>query len=154
MNTIRVPQGAVRKRKRLGRGPGTGLGKTSGKGHNGQNARSGGGVRPGFEGGQMPLYRRIARRGFSNYRFKVEYVPLNLDVLCSAFEAGAVVSLETLKQRRLVSRNVEHVKILGRGDCGVALTVQGIAVSTGAKAKIIAAGGTVADHTESADTEG
>lgn len=154
MNTIRVPQGAVRKRKRLGRGLGTGLGKTSGKGHNGQNARSGGGVRPGFEGGQMPLYRRIARRGFSNYRFKVEYVPINLDVLSSAFEAGTVIDLEALKNRRMVSRNVRHVKILGRGECTIAVTIQGLTVSAGAKTKIEAAGGTVVPQADHAGVEG
>ncbi|TVR69641.1 MAG: 50S ribosomal protein L15 [Spirochaetaceae bacterium] len=154
MNMIRVPQGAVRNRKRLGRGIGSGLGKTSGKGHNGQNARSGGGVRPGFEGGQMPLYRRIARRGFSNYRFKIEYEPINLDVLCAAFEAGSVVDLDALKNRRMVSRNVQYVKILGRGECSLALTIQGLAVSAAAKTKIEAAGGTVTAPAAGANVEG
>jgi large subunit ribosomal protein L15 len=98
MNMIHVPAGATRQKKRIGRGPGSGTGKTSGKGHKGQNARSGGGVRPGFEGGQMPLYRRIARRGFSNYRFKIENLPVNLDRLSAAFEAGAEVDLEALKK--------------------------------------------------------
>lgn len=154
MSEIRAPEGATRDRKRLGRGIGSRVGKTSGKGHNGQNARSGGGVRPGFEGGQMPLYRRIARRGFSNYRFKVEYVPVNLDVLCGAFGAGSVVNLEELKSRRLVGRNVKNVKILGRGECTVALTIEGLAVSAGAKAKIEAAGGTIADGGETTGLEG
>ncbi len=154
MNMIRVPEGAVRKRKRLGRGMGTGVGKTSGKGHNGQNARSGGGVRPGFEGGQMPLYRRIARRGFSNYRFKVEHVPINIGALCSAFDAEAVVTLEELKTRRLVGRNVKNVKILGQGECSIALTIQGLPVSAGARTKIEAAGGSVADVVEDPEREG
>lgn len=157
MNNIRVPEGATRPKKRIGRGPGSGTGKTSGKGHKGQRARSGGGVRPGFEGGQMPLYRRIARRGFSNYRFKVEYLPLNLDRLEAAFDAGETVSLETLSAKGLVSRNAEHVKVLGRGEISKALTVKGLAVSAGARAKIEAAGGSVvegADTSAEASTEG
>ncbi len=143
MSTLRVPAGAIRQKKRIGRGSGSGTGKTSGKGHKGQNARSGGGVRPGFEGGQMPLYRRIARRGFSNYPFKVEFIPLNLDRLGSAFEAGATVDLDALKSAGLVSRNATHVKVLGRGEIGKALTVTGLRVSAGAQAKIEAAGGSV-----------
>ncbi len=144
MSTLRVPAGAIRQKKRIGRGSGSGTGKTSGKGHKGQNARSGGGVRPGFEGGQMPLYRRIARRGFSNYPFKVEYIPLNLDRLNSAFEAGAAVDLEALKSVGLVSRNATYVKVLGRGEIDKALTVTGLRVSAGAQKKIEAAGGSVA----------
>ena len=112
MSMIRMPAGATRQRKRLGRGSGSGNGKTAGKGHKGQNARSGGGVRPGFEGGQMPLYRRIARRGFSNYPFRVEYLPVNLDRLSAAFEAGSEVTLDALKANGLVSRNAENVKVL------------------------------------------
>lgn len=145
MSIIRAPEGAVRKRKRVGRGTSSGVGKTSGKGHKGQNARSGGGVRPGFEGGQMPLYRRIARRGFSNYRFRVDYIPMNLDVLSGAFPEGGTVSLEALKERGLVSRNAKYVKVLGRGDCTVSLTIEGLTVSAGARVKIEGAGGTVAN---------
>lgn len=148
MNMIRVPAGATRQKKRIGRGPGSGTGKTSGKGHKGQNARSGGGVRPGFEGGQMPLYRRIARRGFSNYRFKVENLPVNLDRLSAAFEAGAEVDLEALKKRGLVSKNAESVKILGRGEIDKAVTIRGLQVSAGARTKIEAAGGSVSDAPE------
>lgn len=143
MSILRAPAGAIRQKKRIGRGSGSGTGKTSGKGHKGQNARSGGGVRLGFEGGQMPLYRRIARRGFSNYPFKVEYLPVNLDRLNSAFESGAKVDLEALKTAGLVSRNAEHVKILGRGEIDKALTLTGLRVSAGAQAKIEAAGGSV-----------
>jgi len=143
MSILRVPAGAIRQKKRIGRGGGSGTGKTSGKGHKGQNARSGGGVRPGFEGGQMPLYRRIARRGFSNYPFKVDYIPLNLDRLGAAFEAGATVDLDSLKAVGLVSRNATHVKVLGRGEIDKALTVTGLRVSAGAQAKIEAAGGAV-----------
>lgn len=140
---IRVPKGATRNRKRLGRGPGTGTGKTSGKGHKGQNARSGGGVRPGFEGGQMPLYRRIARRGFSNYPFKKEYVAVNLDRLEASFESDAVVNLETLRGAGLVGRNSKLVKVLARGEVTKPLTVDGVRVSNAAKSKIEAAGGKV-----------
>ncbi len=143
MSILRVPAGAIRQKKRIGRGSGSGTGKTSGKGHKGQNARSGGGVRPGFEGGQMPLYRRIARRGFSNYPFKVEYLPVNLDRLSSAFNAGATVDLAALKAAGLVSRNAVNVKILGRGEIDKALTLSGLRVSAGAQAKIEAAGGSV-----------
>lgn len=148
MNMIRVPAGATRQKKRIGRGPGSGTGKTSGKGHKGQNARSGGGVRPGFEGGQMPLYRRIARRGFSNYRFKVEHVPVNLDRLSAAFEAGAEVDLDALKKRGLVSKNAMHAKILGRGEIDKAVTIRGLQISAGARVKIEAAGGSVAEAPE------
>lgn len=154
MSMLRVPEGAVRNRKRLGRGIGTGVGKTSGKGHNGQNARSGGGVRPGFEGGQMPLYRRIARRGFSNYRFKVEYVPVNLDVLSDLFESGATVDLETLRARGVIGKNARHVKILGRGECTGVFTIQGLNVSAGAKSKIEAAGGSVTEAPVADGSEG
>jgi large subunit ribosomal protein L15 len=144
MSVIGVPAGATRQKKRIGRGSGSGTGKTSGKGHKGQNARSGGGVRPGFEGGQMPLYRRVARRGFSNYRFRVEYVPVNLDRIAAAFDAGSTVDLEALKARGLVGRNAESVKVLGRGEIDKAINVAGLKVSAGAKSKIEAAGGSVA----------
>ena len=156
MNSIRVPAGATRQKKRLGRGPGSGTGKTSGKGHKGQNARSGGGVRPGFEGGQMPLYRRIARRGFSNYRFKVEYVPVNLDMLSARFDAKAVVDVAALKEHGLIGRNVTHVKILGRGEIDKAITVRGLRVSAGARKKIEAAGGNIEqiEARETGDTSG
>ncbi|MEX2442104.1 MAG: 50S ribosomal protein L15 [Alkalispirochaeta sp.] len=143
MSILRVPAGAIRQKKRIGRGSGSGTGKTSGKGHKGQNARSGGGVRIGFEGGQMPLYRRIARRGFSNYPFKIEYVPVNLDRLSAAFETGVEVNLEALRSAGLVSRNATHVKILGRGEINKALTLTGLRVSAGAQSKIEAAGGSV-----------
>lgn len=144
MAELRAPKGATRSRKRIGRGPGSGHGKTSGKGHKGQNARSGGGVRPGFEGGQMPLYRRIARRGFSNYLFRTEYIEVNVGVLEGHFESGETVSLKTLKEKKVVKRRAEHVKILGGGELSKKLTVQGIKVTKGAEAKITAAGGSVA----------
>tara|TARA_B100000614_G_scaffold173848_1_gene155277 strand:+ start:362 stop:838 length:477 start_codon:yes stop_codon:yes gene_type:complete len=151
---IRVPAGATRQKKRIGRGPGSGTGKTSGKGHKGQRARSGGGVRPGFEGGQMPLYRRIARRGFSNYRFKIEYLPVNLDRLSAAFDAGTEVDLDALKEKGLVSRNATYVKVLGRGEIDKALTIKGLKVSSGARSKIEAAGGSVVEPVVDADASG
>ncbi len=154
MSMIRVPAGATRQKKRIGRGPGSGTGKTSGKGHKGQRARSGGGVRPGFEGGQMPLYRRIARRGFSNYRFKIEYLPVNLDRLSAAFDAGTEVDLDALKEKGLVSRNATYVKVLGRGEIDKALTIKGLKVSSGARSKIEAAGGSVVEPVVDADASG
>lgn len=145
MNTIHLPEGATRQRKRLGRGTGSGTGKTSGKGHKGQNARSGGGVRPGFEGGQMPLYRRIARRGFSNYRFKKNFFPLNLDQLMLAFEANETVDIQALRDKKVIGKNIEDVKVLGRGEIDKALTIRGLVISAGARSKIEAAGGKVVD---------
>ncbi|MFA7567821.1 MAG: 50S ribosomal protein L15 [Alkalispirochaeta sp.] len=144
MNTIHLPDGATKKRKRLGRGIATGTGKTAGKGHKGQNARSGGGVRPGFEGGQMPLYRRVARRGFSNYMFKTTYFPLNLDQLSQSFEENETVDLQSLRTKKIIGKNVENVKVLGRGEIDKALKIQGLAVSATAQSKIEAAGGTIA----------
>jgi large subunit ribosomal protein L15 len=154
MNMIHAPEGATRQRKRLGRGSGTGTGKTSGKGHKGQNARSGGKVRPGFEGGQMPLYRRVARRGFSNYRFKKNYFPLNLDVLAAKFDGGAVVDLDALRNVGLIGKNVSLVKVLGRGEIANAITVKGLAVSDGARKKIEAAGGSVVETVATEEAEG
>ena len=143
MAELRAPQGSTRSRKRIGRGPSSGHGKTSGKGHKGQRARSGGGVRPGFEGGQMPLYRRIARRGFSNYPFKVEYIGINLGTLEQSFGDGDTVTLESLKEKKVVKKRTEYVKILGQGELSKKLTVQGLKVSKGAEEKITAAGGSV-----------
>ena len=97
LHNIQTPVGATKTRKIVGRGPGSGLGKTSGKGHKGQNARSGGGVRPGFEGGQLPLFRRLPKRGFSNAMFKTEYAVINLSDL-NKFEDGAIVTPELLKE--------------------------------------------------------
>lgn len=143
MGNLKRPIGATKSKKRLGRGPGTGNGTTAGKGTKGQNSRSGGGVRPGFEGGQMPLYRRIARRGFSNYPFKVEMVAVSLAVLEERFDNGATVSLETLREHGLISRSERLVKVLAGGDVTKKLTISGLAVSAAARAKIEAAGGTI-----------
>ena len=114
LNSIYAPYGAIKTRKRVGRGIGSGLGKTSGKGHKGQNARSGGGVRPGFEGGQLPLYRRLPKRGFSNALFKTRYATINLSDL-NKFEDGAVITPELLKEMGLVKKQLDGIKVLGNG---------------------------------------
>ena len=128
--------------KRLGRGIGSGLGKTSGKGHKGQWARSGGGVRPGFEGGQMPLTRRVPKRGFNNH-FKVVYAIVNINEL-NAFEAGTVVDYELLLDCGLIKevKNAAGLKVLGAGELNVALTVKADKFSASAKEAIEKAGGT------------
>ena len=133
--------GSTKEAWRKGRGPGSGNGKTAGKGHKGQNARSGGGVRPGFEGGQLPLYRKLPKRGFKN-RFAVNYAIVNVDSL-NAFENGAVVDLEALKAARLVRKELDGLKILGSGELTKALTVKATVFSAAAKAKIEAAGGKI-----------
>lgn len=134
--------GARHERKRLGRGIGSGLGKTSGKGHKGQNARSGGGVRPGFEGGQTPLTRRLPKRGFSNEPFRVRYAVVNVEDL-DRFEAGTVVTPELLEESRVCKGACKGVKLLGTGEITKAMTVRVHRVSESAKAKIEAAGGKV-----------
>ncbi len=146
MAEIQRPEGAIRSRRIKGRGQGSGNGKTSGKGHKGQNARSGGGVRPGFEGGQMPLYRRIARRGFSNFPFKKKVFEVSLRDLQEAYADGETVDMATLSAKKLIGRNVQYVKILVNGELSRKLTVSGIAVSAGARSAIEAAGGTINEN--------
>ena len=131
--------GSVKEAYRKGRGAGSGNGKTAGKGHKGQKARSGGGVRPGFEGGQMPLQRRIPKRGFNNI-FAKEYVSINVDVL-NRFEDGAVVDAEAISKAGIVKNTRDGIKILGRGELTRKLTVVAVAFSATAKEKIEAAGG-------------
>ena len=131
--------GSVADSWRKGRGPGSGNGKTAGKGHKGQNARSGGGVRPGFEGGQIPLYRKLPKRGFKN-RFAVAYCVINLDVL-NKFEDGAVVDLDILKGCGIVKDNYANLKVLGNGELSKKITVKATVFSASAKEKIEAAGG-------------
>ncbi len=143
VSPLRAPQGASRKKRIVGRGRSSGCGKTSGRGHNGQNSRSGGGVRAGFEGGQMPLYRRVAARGFSNYPFKKEYVVVNLNALEKVYSDGETVSLETLVQKGLVKKSEKLVKILGQGNLSRKLEVALPAVSASAREKIEKAGGSV-----------
>jgi len=129
-------------RKRIGRGPGSGNGKTSGKGHKGQNARSGGGVRPGFEGGQLPLYRRLSKRGFNNYNFSTVYATVNVGDL-ERFEAGTEVTRELLIEAGLVKKELDGIKILGNGNLTKKLTVKANKFSSSAKTKIENVGGTI-----------
>ena len=138
---LRAPKGQ-RKNKRLGRGVGSGHGKTAGKGTKGQKARAGGGVRLGFEGGQMPLFRRVARRGFSNYPFKVVYQVVNVGDL-NRFADGDTVTPQTLKAKGLARKRATPVKILGGGELARRVRVEGARVSASAAEKIAKAGGTV-----------
>jgi len=131
--------GSVSAPKRKGRGAATGNGKTAGRGHKGQKARSGGGVRPGFDGVSLPYIRKLPKRGFTNH-FKVNYAAVNLDDLC-VFEAGAVVDVEALKAAGIIKKELDGVKVLGRGEIDKAVTVKAAAFSESAKAKIEAAGG-------------
>ena len=128
-------------RKRVGRGPGSGTGKTSGKGHKGQNARSGGGVRPGFEGGQLPLFRRLSKRGFNNYNFRTVYATVNVGDL-ERFEEGTTVTKELLIETGLITKELDGVKILGNGELTKKLTVKANKFSSTAKTKIENVGGT------------
>ncbi len=142
IDTLSPAEGSRTSAKRLGRGIGSGLGKTSGKGHKGQWARSGGGVRPGFEGGQMPLTRKVPKRGFNNH-FRKVYAVVNLTELAT-FEAGTVVDFATLWENGLVKevKGAVGLKVLGTGDLNVALTVKASKFSVAAKAAIEKAGGT------------
>ena len=139
LDELQPAEGSKFSPKRVGRGIGSGTGKTSGKGHKGQNARSGGGVRPGFEGGQMPLYRRLPKRGFKNI-FAKQYVSVNVEEL-NKLEDGAEVTAETLKANGIISKTLDGVKILGRGELTKKLTVKANAFSEGAKTKIEELGG-------------
>ena len=140
LSNLRPAPGSHRSRKRLGRGPGSGLGKTSGKGHKGHKARTGGGTNPGFEGGQMPMFRRLPKRGFTN-PFKVTAQTVNLRQLEKL--SGTDLTPETLHAAGLVSRRDGAIKLLGSGDADRAYAVRGLAVSASARAKIEAKGGTV-----------
>ena len=143
LDELRPAPGATKRRKKIGRGPGSGHGKTSTKGHKGQRARSGGGKAGGFEGGQMPLYRRLPKRGFVPYGGKTEYAVVNLKSL-GAFAANAVVDPDGLAQAGLIKLSGRaRVKVLGGGDVAHALTVRAHAVSESARAKIEAKGGRV-----------
>ncbi len=139
LNELKYTEGARRNSKRIGRGQGSGNGKTSGKGNKGQNARSGGGVRLGFEGGQTPLFRRLPKRGFTNFTRK-EYAIVNVDAL-NAFEKGSEVTPELLIEAGLVTKELNGVKILGAGELNVALTVKAHKFSESAKEAIEKAGG-------------
>lgn len=141
LSNLRPAYGSTSSRKRLGRGHGSGTGKTAGKGHKGQNARSGGGVKAGFEGGQMPLQRRLPKRGFTPLS-RTEYALVNLRDL-ELFEAGSVVDMEAMGKAGLVSSPKDGIKILGDGEVTKPLTVKANKFSKSAQASIEAAGGTV-----------
>lgn len=141
LHELRPAEGARHSKKRIGRGTGSGLGRNAGKGEKGQNARTGGGVKPGFEGGQMPLYRRLPKRGFTNI-FAKQYVTINVDRL-NVFENGTVVTPEVLLERRVISKVCDGVKILGNGELQRSLTLSGVKLSKTALEKIEAAGGKV-----------
>ena len=134
--------GSAKDAYRKGRGPGSGNGKTAGKGHKGQNARSGGGVRPGFEGGQLPLYRKLPKRGFNNAKFANVYAIVNVAAL-NVFEDGAVVDLAALLEKKIVRKANDGLKVLGNGELSKKLTVKATIFSASAKEKIEAAGGKI-----------
>ncbi len=134
--------GSTKEPKRKGRGIGTGNGKTGGRGHKGQKARSGGGVRPGFEGGQMPMTRQLPKRGFTNH-FAVNYATVNVSRINDAFNNGDVVDAQALIEAGLVKKTLDGIKILGNGELSKKLTIKANAFSQSAKEKIEAAGGTV-----------
>ena len=139
---LHANEGATHATKRLGRGTSSGHGKTSGKGHKGQNARTGGGVRPGFEGGQTPLFRRLPKRGFSNAMFKTEYAVINLSDL-NKFEEGAIVTPKLLKEMGIVKKQLSGIKVLGNGTLEKKITVKANKFSKSAVEKIEAIGGKV-----------
>lgn len=141
IHDLKNAEGEKQSKKRLGRGIGSGLGKTSGKGHKGQNARSGGGVRPGFEGGQNPLYRRLPSKGFSNSKFKKVYTTVNVSVL-NGFEPNTEVDIVKLLETSVICKvEKDGLKILGNGELKVALKVKANKFTASAKEKITAVGG-------------
>ena len=140
LHELKAVEGSTKARKRIGHGPGSGTGKTSGKGEKGQNARSGGGVRPGFEGGQLPLFRRLSKRGFNNYEIRTVYSTVNVSDL-NRFEDGTVVDLALLKEVGLIKKELDGVKVLGNGDLTKKLTVKANNFSKTAKEKIENIGG-------------
>ncbi|MDD3366411.1 MAG: 50S ribosomal protein L15 [Sphaerochaetaceae bacterium] len=142
MGQINAPVGANTKKTIVGRGASS-KGRTCGRGHNGQKSRSGGGVRPGFEGGQMPLYRRLARRGFSNYPFKQDYEVVSLDAISNWFNDGEVVSLSSLKDKALVKGANAQAKVLANGELTKKVIFEGLKISAAAIEKIEAAGGEI-----------
>lgn len=144
LSELKPPEGARTKRKRVGRGPGSTLGKTSGRGEKGQKARSGGNVHPRFEGGQMPLFRRLPKHGFRNWNAK-EVAVVNVRDLQNSFDDDQVVDVDTLRQEGLVKGQFDEVKILGDGELSKALTVKAHKFSSSARSKIESAGGTAED---------
>jgi len=140
LDRLRPPEGAVKKKKRLGRGRASGLGKTSGRGHKGQRSRAGSGVKPGFEGGQMPLQRRLPKRGFTNI-FRVENRFVNIGVIAGVFQSGETVDPDVLMSKGLIKGKKGPVKVLASGEITVPLTIKANAFSASAITKIEAAGG-------------
>ena len=140
LHELSPAEGSVKENFRKGRGAGSGNGKTAGKGHKGQNARSGGGVRPGFEGGQLPLYRKLPKRGFNNYRFAKKYAVINVQAL-NKFDDGEVVDVAALLTNGLIDTAFDGVKVLGEGEITKKLTVKAAVFSASAKEKIEAVGG-------------
>src|SRR5207302_5281819 len=140
LNNLRPPHGAKHPKKRVGRGQGSGQGKTAGRGHKGAKSRSGFKFKRGFEGGQMPLHRRVPKRGFHN-PFRIEYAVVNLDTLAERFDQGTVVTPELLREKGLVSGSAERIKVLARGDIAKGLTIRAHKFSGKAAEKIAAAGG-------------
>ena len=141
LHELSPAEGSAKKAWRVGRGAGSGNGKTAGKGHKGQNARSGGGVRPGFEGGQIPLYRKLPKRGFHN-KFGKTYSIVNVDVF-NKFEDGAVVDLAALMEKKIIRKANDGLKVLGNGEITKKITVKAAVFSATAKEKIEAAGGKI-----------
>ena len=140
LHELSPAEGSVKENFRKGRGAGSGNGKTAGKGHKGQNARSGGGVRPGFEGGQLPLYRKLPKRGFNNARFGKQYAVINVESL-NKFNDGDVVDFATLLAAGVVNKVFDGIKVLGEGELTKKLTVKAKVFSASAKEKIEAVGG-------------
>ncbi len=140
LHDLKPPRGMKHAKKRIGRGQGSGQGKTAGRGHKGAKSRSGFKFKRGFEGGQMPLHRRVPKRGFHN-PFRVEYDVVNLDTLALRFDAGTVVTPDLLREHRLVPGSADRIKVLGRGEIAKALTVRAHKFSGKAAEKIAAAGG-------------
>ena len=144
LQDVKPRPGAKKRRKRIGCGESSGHGKTSGKGNKGQMARAGRGIRPGFEGGQMPMHRRLPKKGFNNTAFQDFIEVVNVGELNEAFQDGAVINEAALRDVGLVSRKADVIKILGTGDLSVKLTIQGAKVSATAREKIEKAGGSIA----------
>jgi large subunit ribosomal protein L15 len=141
LSNLKPAAGAKKNKKRVGRGPGSGSGKTASRGHKGAQSRSGYSYKRGFEGGQMPLHRRVPKRGFNNSAFRIEYAVVNLDQLESVFDAGAMVNAETLREAGLVRGKQSRIKVLARGEVTKALTVHAHKFSGKAAEKLAAAGG-------------
>ena len=139
LHNLKPAEGSAKAAWRKGRGPGSGNGKTAGQGHKGQNARSGGGVRTGFEGGQFPIYRQLPKRGFKNY-FAKNYAIVNVDAL-NVFEDGAVIDMEALLAKKIIRKPLDGLKVLGNGELTKKVTVKAAIFSATAKAKIEAVGG-------------